>query len=80
MVMGDDSCLRGHRFESHDFLLDGHFFTLNCCKNCIVCSKRLKTNEKEAGIGPFKKTWSCLPFQSIMNLNGSRMLCYVTCL
>ena len=27
-----------------------HFFTLTCCKNCIACLKRLKINEKEAGI------------------------------
>ena len=24
-----------------------------CCQNCIACLKRPKTNEKEAGIGPF---------------------------
>ena len=29
------------------------FFTLICCKNCIVCLKRPKINEKEAGVGPF---------------------------
>ena len=28
-------------------------FTLICCKNCVVCLKRLKINEKEAGVGPF---------------------------
>jgi len=28
---------------------------LICYKNCIVCSKRSKINEKEAGVGPFKK-------------------------
>ena len=32
------------------------FFTLICCKNCIVCLKRPKINEKkEAEVGPFKK-------------------------
>ena len=25
------------------------------CKNCIVCLKSMKINEKEAGVGPFKK-------------------------
>ena len=30
-------------------------FTLICCKNCIACLKRQKINEKEAGVGPFKK-------------------------
>ena len=29
-----------------------NFFTLICC---IVCLKRPKINEKEAGVGPFKK-------------------------
>ena len=31
------------------------FFTLICCKNCIVCLKRLKIKEKDAGVSPFKK-------------------------
>ena len=31
------------------------FFTLICCKICIVCLKRLKINQKEAEVGPFKK-------------------------
>ena len=35
------------------------FFTLICCKNCNdVCFKRPKINEKEARVGPFKKTYS----------------------
>ena len=29
------------------------FFTYICCKNCNVCLKRPKINEKEAGVGPF---------------------------
>ena len=55
MVMGDDSCSKGCGFESRRRTLEGHFFTLICYKNCIVCSKRSKINEKEAGVGPFKK-------------------------
>ena len=39
VVMGDDSCLKGRGFESRQGILDGHFFTLICCKNCIVCLK-----------------------------------------
>ena len=31
------------------------FFTLICCKNCIVCLKRPKINEKEAGVAHFFK-------------------------
>ena len=34
-----------------------HFFTLICCKNCIVCLKRPKINEKEAEVGPRKKNY-----------------------
>ena len=34
---------------------DVYFFALICCKNCIVCLKRPKLNEKEAGVGPFFK-------------------------
>ena len=33
----------------------GHFFALICCHNCIVCLKKPKINEKEAGVGPFLK-------------------------
>ena len=29
-------------------------FTLIVVRNCIVCLKRPKMNEKEAGVGPFK--------------------------
>ena len=58
MVMGGDSRSKGRGFESRHRILDGHFFTYICCKNCIVCLKRLKINEKEAGVGPFfKKTF-----------------------
>ena len=52
MVMGDDSCSKGRGFESRRRILDGHFFTFICCKNCNVCLKRPKINEKEAGVGP----------------------------
>ena len=61
MVTDEGSCLTG--FESRRRILDGHFFTLICCKNCIVCLKRPKINEKESGVGPFflKKTVLNLP-------------------
>ena len=55
MVMGGDSRSKCCGFESRHHILDGHFFTYICCKNCNVCLKRLKINEKEAGVGPFKK-------------------------
>ena len=53
MVMGRDSRSEGRGFESRHRILDGHFFTYICCKNCNVCLKRPKINEKEAGVGPF---------------------------
>ena len=49
-------CSRGRGFESWRCIQDGHdIFTLICCKNSIVCLKRPKINEKEAGVGPFFK-------------------------
>ena len=53
MVMGRDSRSEGRGFDSWYRILDGHFFTYICCKNCIVCLKRPKINEKEAVVGPF---------------------------
>ena len=54
--MGGDSYAKGRGFASCHCILDGHFFTYICCKNCNdVCLKRAKINEKEAGVGPFKK-------------------------
>ena len=55
MVMGDDSCLKGHGFKSQHIILDEHYFASICCKNWVVCLKRLKINEKEARVGPFFK-------------------------
>ena len=57
--MGDESCSKGSGFESQRRIIDGHLdiFTLIRCKNCILCLKKPKINEKEAGVGPFcKKT------------------------
>ena len=51
--MGGDSCSEDCRFKSQYRILDGHFFTFICCKNCNVCLKNTKINEKEAGDGPF---------------------------
>ena len=39
-VMGGDSCSKGRDFESRRHILDGHFFTFICSKNCNVCLKR----------------------------------------
>ena len=56
--MGRDSRSEGRGFDSQYHILDGHFFTYICCKNCNdVCLKRLKISKKDAGLGPFfKKT------------------------
>ena len=40
-------------FKSWRRILDGRFFSLICCKNCIVCLKRPNINEKVAGVGSF---------------------------
>ena len=42
VVMGGDSSNKGREFKSRHCILDGHFFTFICCKNCNVCLKRLK--------------------------------------
>ena len=55
MVMGGDSRSKGHVLESRRWMDIWTFFTLICGKNCIVCLKRPKINEKEAGVGPFLK-------------------------
>ena len=55
MVMEGDSRSEGRGFKSWHCILDGHFFTYICCKNCNVCLKRPKRNEKEAGVGAFLK-------------------------
>ena len=70
MVMGGDSRSKGRGFESQRRILDGHFFTLICCKNCIVCLKRLKRNEKEAGVGPFLRTLTHVLEQLLIKLTA----------
>ena len=51
--MSDDSCLRGRGFTSRRHILDGHFSHWFVVKNVLVCLKRPKIKEKEAGDGPF---------------------------
>ena len=55
VVMGGDSCSEGRGFKSQHRILDGHFFTFICCKNCNVCLKKTKINEKRPGMGHLKK-------------------------
>ena len=47
MVIGGDSCLRGHEFESMRWILDRSFFTIIC----ISVWEIAEANEKEAGLG-----------------------------
>ena len=52
VVTEGGSCSKDRGFESQHGIPHGHFFTHNCCKNCIdVYLKRPKI--KEAGGGPF---------------------------
>ena len=45
--LGGDSYSEGHEFKSRHCILDGHFFTYICWKNCNnVCLKRPKINYK----------------------------------
>ena len=52
--MGGSPGLEVSRSEGHGFeylILDGHFFTNICYKNCN--GERPKINEKGTGVGPF---------------------------
>ena len=55
VVMGGDSRSEGCGFESQCRILDGHFFTLICCKIVLFVWKRPKINENEAGMAHFLK-------------------------
>ena len=68
MVMGRDTRSKGCGFKSQHHILDGHFFTYICCKNCNVCLKRPKINEKEAGVGRFFNTQG--PYFAILGRVG----------
>ena len=47
MVMGEDSCSRGSRFESQQPILDGHFFTLIFVKIILFVLKDQDCPQKE---------------------------------
>ena len=49
--MGGDSCFKDRGFESQH--TGRTFFTFIFCKNCNVCLKKTKINEKETGDGSF---------------------------
>ena len=52
MVMGGDSHFEGFGFESEHHILDGHFFTLTCCKHHNVYLKKTE-NKKSSRDSPF---------------------------
>ena len=57
MVIGDDSCSRDRGFESQHLMLDGHYFTLTCSKNYIVCLLDMTENKRKRGRGwPIEKS------------------------
>ena len=56
VVMRRDSRSEGRGFKSRHCILDGHFFTLICCKICNdICLKRPKINYKRGRGLPIKK-------------------------
>ena len=58
VVMRRDSRSKGREFEPRHRILDGHFSTYICCKNCIdVCLKRPKINKKMPGLAHLKKNY-----------------------
>ena len=57
VVIGGDSLSRGCGFESQHQILDGHFFTLICCKNAIVFLRKTENKLKRGRDGQFKKPW-----------------------
>ena len=57
MVKKGYSSSESRGFESEHHVLDGHFFTLICCKNSIDVWPNI--NEKVSGDGPFLKIIAC---------------------
>ena len=56
VLMGGDSCSKGCGFKLRHCILDGHFFTLICCKNCNdVCLKKTENKLKRGQGWPIKK-------------------------
>ena len=76
--MGGDSCAKGRGFESQHRILDGHFSHLFVAK-IVMFFVKTKINEKDAGVGPFKKTFQkhfkntiLYIFTAFKNVNGKR--------
>ena len=58
LVMGGDSCFKGREFESWHCILDGHFFTFICCKNCVF--GKWIYMKKRPGLVHLKKVLFCI--------------------
>ena len=43
MIMGGDSCAKGHEFESRHHILDGHFSHSFVAK-IVICGEKTKIN------------------------------------
>ena len=60
MVMGDDSCSRGPGFKFLRQILDGHFFTLICCKKLYCLLGKTKNKRKKSlELAHLKKNLTC---------------------
>ena len=55
VVMGGDSSSEGRAFEYQLHILDGHFYTFICCKNCNGCMKMTEVKEKRPRMAHFFK-------------------------
>ena len=61
VVMDDNSCLKGHGFESQRHILDGHFSHWFAVKIVLFVWKDRRLKKKRPGWPIFKKrTWSSL--------------------
>ena len=68
MIEGDDSYSKGRGLESQHCILDGHFFTLIGCKNCIVCLKDRKLIKKSPGLAHFLNNCKLMIYAIWMNV------------
>ena len=66
--MGDDSCSKGHGFESRHQILDGHFFKLICCKKLYCLFEKTENKRKRVRswpifkklhLGAYQVSWNC---------------------
>ena len=55
MIMGGDSYSKGREFESRHHILDGPFSHYFVVKRLQCLFEKTKINEKEVGVGTFKK-------------------------